>query len=327
MMDGFAMTPEERALVETWGRDVKEPMRLAVALTRDPGSDRIRDFCSTLNVLVPMVKIDKADPADDQIPFIRIQKQIAYKGVPQGRELIVFLNALIGIEIQEIQKKLPDAGLFEKIQIPGVLKIYISTQCPFCPQAVSALCALARRSEKIRVEIIDGEMFAERARLDHVRSVPTVILDDQFRWTGSISIAEIIDMMISRDPSQAGAPALRSIIEAGDAAGLAHMMARSNKVYPAFIELLIHPKWPVRLGAMAAFEYLEEISPDLADETRFTLLPRFGPADDGVKGDIAHLLGGSRHPEVKSCLISVMTGDYSQDVREAAREALASVHI
>jgi glutaredoxin len=320
------MTPEERALIETWGRDVKVQSRMAVASTRDPRSDRIRDFCSALNALVPMVKMDKADPADDQVPFIRMHKQIIYKGVPQGRELTVFLNAVNGRGSEAIQNNLPDAGLFEKIQIPGVLKIYVSTQCPFCPQAVSALCMLARRSEKIYVEIIDGEMFSELARRDHVRSVPTVILDDQFRWMGSINISEIIDMMVSRDPSQAGAPALRSIIEAGNAADLARMMARSNKIYPAFIELLIHPKWPVRLGAMATFEYLEEISPDLADETRFGLWQRFGSADDGVKGDIAYLLGGSMHPEVKSYLISVMTGDYSKEVREAAREALDPLH-
>jgi hypothetical protein len=321
------MTPEERAFIETWGRDVKEQARMAVASTQDSRSDRIRDFCRELNALVPMVKIDKADPGDDQVPFIRIHKQIIYKGVPQGRELTVFLNAVNGLESEAIEKNLPAPDLFEKIQIPGVLKIYISTQCPFCPQAVSSLCMLARRSEKIYVEIIDGEMFADLARQDNIRSVPTVILDDRLRWTGSIHAGEIIDMMITRDPAKADAQALRSIIEAGNAEELAQMMAQSNKIYPAFIKLLIQPKWPVRLGAMAAFEYLDEIGPELADDARFKLWEHFESVDDSVKGDIAYLLGGSRRPEIQSYLMSVVCGDYSESVRESARDALETVKI
>jgi hypothetical protein len=321
------VTPDEGTIIEAWGRDVKEQVRMAVASTQDPRSDQIREFCNALNTLVPMVKIDRADPADDKIPFIRIHKQIKYKGVPLGRELTAFLNAIDGRESEAIQKDVPDADIFEKIQIPGVLKIYVSTQCPFCPQAVSSLCMLARRSEKIYAEIIDGEMFVDLARQDHVQSVPTVILDDQFRWTGSINFSEVIDMMICRDPAKAGAHALRSIIEAGNASNLAHMMDRNRKIFPAFIELLVHPKWPVRLGAMAAFEYLDEISPDLAEEARFKLWEHFESVDDSVKGDIAYLLGGSRNSVIQSCLMSVTRGDYAQEVLEAVREALESMAI
>jgi alkyl hydroperoxide reductase subunit AhpF len=265
------VTPEEKAVIETWGRDLKEQVRMAVASPQDPRSAQISNFCSTLNALVPEVKIDTADPADDKTPFIQIHKQIKYIGVPRGRELIPFLNALDGRQGETTQNNAPEAGILEKIQMPGLLKIYVTSQCPFCPQAVSTLCMLARRSFKIYVNIVDGEMFADLARQDHVRSVPTVILDDQFRWTGTVNISEIIDMIINRDPASASALSIRNIIEAGNAADLAHMMAQGRKIYPAFIELLAHPQWPVRLGAMAAFEYLDEISPDLADETRFKL--------------------------------------------------------
>jgi glutaredoxin len=319
------MTPEDRDVIETWGRDIKKLVRIGMASTHDPRTAQISAFCSSLNTLAPLVKIDKADPADDKTPFIRIHKQIKYKGVPQGRELIPFLNAINGRETESIQKEAPEAGIFEKIQLPALLKAYISNLCPFCPQAVSTLSLLGRSSEKIYLDVIDAEMFVDLARQDNIRSVPTVILDDQFRWTGSINIPEIIGMMISRDPATASALSIRNIIEAGNAADLAHMMAQSRKIYSNFIELLTHPKWPVRLGAMAAFEYLDEISPGLADEARFQLWERFASADDGVKGDIAYLLGGSRHPMIQSYLLSVVKGDYAEEVREAAQESLEPI--
>jgi glutaredoxin len=321
------MTPEEMAVIETWSREIKGNLLISKSLTDDPRSAQISDFCTLLNEVAPLVTVSKADDADDGRPFIQIQKQIKYKGVPQGRELLPFLNVIYGRESDANQMDTPDAGLFEKIQLPARLKLYISPQCPHCPRAVSALSMLTRRSEKIQVEVIDAEMYADLARLDHVRSVPTVILDDQFRWTGSINLAEIIDLMISQDPDTASAQSLRGIIEAGNAAELARMMDHSQKIYPAYIELLVHPKWPVRLGAMAAFEYLLEVSPDLAEEARFKLWERFEPAEDSVKGDVLYLMGGSRHPAIQSHLISVINGDYSEQVREAAREALEVVNI
>jgi hypothetical protein len=316
------MTPEDRAVIETWSRELKEQVRISIAATHDSRSSQISDFCGTLSALAPLVMIVKADPEDDRLPFIRIQKQIKYRAIPQGRELMPFLISVSGSEKGAIEKDGADAEILERIQMPGLLKIYVTIHCPYCPQVVSVLCALAQRSEKIFVEIIDGDMFSELARQDHIRSVPTVILDDQFRWTGSINVSEIINMMISRDPAEAGVHALRSILEAGNASDLARMMVQSRKIYPAFIELLIHPKWPVRLGAMAAFEYLDEMRPELAEDARFKLWESFEPVDDSVKGDIAYLLGGSHHPLIQTYLESVTCGDYAEEVREAAREAL-----
>jgi hypothetical protein len=217
--------------------------------------------------------------------------------------------------------------ILDKIQIPVILKVYISPHCPFCPTAVSSVFKLIGLSRMIYAEIIDVELFSELAEKDHIRSVPTVILDDQFRWTGSVNIQEIIDMMIRFDPSKLSEKTFQKMIEEGNAQGLANMMAQSNAVYPGFIKLLIHPGWPVRLGAMAVFEYLEGISPVLAEETRLKLLDFFEPADDQVKGDIAYLLGGSNHSNILAKLQYIINGPYAAEVREAAKEALESIDL
>jgi glutaredoxin len=321
------MAPEDMAIMEKWGRDIKEQVRIGMALTDDPRSLKIREFCTRLNVVAPLVMIEGVDKDDEGLPFIQIHKQIKFKGVPQGRELLPFLNAVDGREIDTAQKDAPDADLFEKIQLPVLLKIYVSSRCPYCPQAVSSLSVLARHSEKIHVEVIDAEMFDDLARQDHVRSVPTVILDDRFRWTGSLNVFDIVDMMANQDPATASARSLRNIIEAGNAAKLAQMMDQSQKVYPGYIELLLHPKWPVRLGAMAVFEYLVEINPDIAEEVRLQLWERFESVEDSVKGDAVYLMGGSSHPIIRSYLISVINGDYSEEVRESARESLDGFNV
>ena len=132
-------------------------------------------------------------------------------------------------------------------------------------------------------------------------------------------------MIKSRDPSQLGVQALQQMIETGNAEALADMMAQGDTVFPAFMDLLTHPKWPVRLGAMVSFEFLSDARPDLSSEILEILWGRFDAAAPDVKGDILYLLGESKQPEMMERLTAVHTGDYPEKVREAAGDALEAL--
>ena len=100
------------------------------------------------------------------------------------------------------------------------------------------------------------------------------------------------------------------------------MMMESGKIYPAFLDLLIHEKWQIRLGAMVAFEYLAEERKEMASQVIVPLWDRFSGVNDQVKGDILYVLGESKDPSVIPKLKSVSNGPYSGEVLEAAIEAL-----
>ena len=170
--------------------------------------------------------------------------------------------------------------------------------------------------------VIDGELFLDAAQKDRVSAAPTVILDDRFRWTGSVDAGELVTLMLDRDPADLGADALRGMIEAGNAEGVARMMADRGMIFPAFIELLIHPRWSVRLGAMVSFETLAESDPGLAGEVVDPLVAVFADVDDGVKGDLIHVLGESGNRAALPFLATVAGGDYDDEVQAAAEEAI-----
>jgi hypothetical protein len=174
----------------------------------------------------------------------------------------------------------------------------------------------------VRVTVIDGELFPDTAQKDGIQSAPTVILDDQFRWTGSVDAGELVTLMLGRDPADLGVDALRGMIEAGNAEGVARMMAERGSIFPAFIDLLIHPRWSVRLGAMVTYETLAENDPDLAGGVVDPLVAVFTEVDDMVKGDLLHVLGESGNKAALTLLTTVSTGDYDDDVRSAAEEAI-----
>ena len=113
---------------------------------------------------------------------------------------------------------------------------------------------LCLANHNLKLSIIDGPAFPELAEADNVKSLPTLIVDKHFRWTAVVDTDELLQVISSRDPAELGTAALKGMIQEGNAYGLSEMMLTYGKIFPAFVELLIHPEFSVRLGAMAAIE-------------------------------------------------------------------------
>lgn len=317
------MTEEEKKIA-AWGHTLTDDISIDLTLTRDKRSDVFQNFCETLSRLAPKIRTNKESEGELAPPVIRIH-HVRYQAIPTERELDPFLSFLAAAN--DLAGQLPPdvREQLDKIRLPVFLKIYIMPLCPFCPATVKQLLSLAAANEWIRLTVIDGSLFPELAESDKIQSTPTVLLEDRFRWTGTIRVREIVNMILNRDPSQLSASSLMELISNGDAGAVAKMMIDSGKIFPAFIELLAHKKWPVRLGAMVAFEAVLEERRELAVQSIPVLWGYFSESDDTVKGDILFLLGNCRDEAVIPLLETVLSGPYHPDVKEAAAEALEGI--
>ena len=317
------MANDEKTIA-TWASHAAAPRPVKVILTGDSRSERFAAFARQMAELAPQMglKIERAD--DETLPELRIHPNISYQAIPRGHELEPFLKILSGGTDSDTKRPLSDTHVLEKLAMPAMIKVYISPECPFCPQTVESLASLAGQQEMIHLLVIDASMFHEKAAADKVSSVPTVFLDEQFRWTGSIQLPEIIDILVNRDPAQLSSETLKQILYDGKAAELAGMMNEAGKVFPALYELLTHPLWPVRLGAMVTVEYLAEQSGDLIGEVVSALWEQFDEVEDPVRGDILYLFGETAHPDARGKIELVLQGSYSDAVKEAAEDAAAS---
>jgi HEAT repeat protein len=132
--------------------------------------------------------------------------------------------------------------------------------------------------------------------------------------------------MANRDASMLGPVSLEMLMTQGNAGQLAEMMLTKKQIFPAFYEVLTHPKWPIRLGAMVVMETLIEGNPDLAARTLKPLWDRFDTVDDRVKGDLLYVLGQMKRKDLAPRLQAILDGDYDSDVKEAAQEALDKIN-
>lgn len=320
------MTPQDKQTIKQWAKNTVHPEKVVLASANGAEADAITRFGEQLKHLIPAISL-RSD--SDEIAFeppaavVGPHQNIGFQAVPSGKILKAFLTAL---QPQPSMGKALDhrtVQRLQKIDLPVDLTLYITPQCPHCPNTLHQLIPLACESRLIRLRIVDAQLFSNKSNKDQIKSVPTLLLDDHFRWSGKIDIDEVLTISIQRDPAGLSAGSLRQLIEDGQAERVATMMLDSKQIFPALIELLIHERWSVRLGAMVTAEYLAAGSEPLSLTLCDMLWQRFPDLTDQVRGDVVHVLGETPSDVNQTRLMKIASGAYGDTAKEAAAEVLA----
>lgn len=322
------MTPQEKQQIENFKHEIADTgIQITLKVSHHSQSSRIQEFGETLSHLVPSLIIKKEQTDDEtELPAIIIGNSLQYHAVPLGLELEPFLTAMkmsgiakenqVVTDITERLSALTSAASFD---------LFIDLKCPFCPITVKALTPLAFAGKLIRISVIDATLFPDLASARGIRSVPTTFLDQSFSWTGAVDLDEIIRVIENRDPAQLSTESLKKMLQEGLAFKVAEMMVQKGFIFPNFMDLLIHNKWTVRLGAMAAVEEMIFQDQGLAVQLEKFLWEKFPVLEDPVKGDMLYILGETGNIETLSFIDTLLKENVSSVIQEAAQEAINTI--
>jgi len=299
--------------------------RITFMKNDDPRCLDFEAFLADLTRVAPQVRLETETVDSIDSPGMRLTENLLYHLIPSGLELTPFLDALSMTGGRPVGLDHGIGRQVEAVKLPAELRVFMGLHCPYCPGVIARLTPLAISNRNIRVSIIDCALFPEEAKGGNVQAVPTVVLDDGFRWTGQLRVEEILDVLIHRDPAVLAPSTLERMLKEGDASRLSSMMLEREEIFPAFLGLLVRRSWPVRMGAMVVMEELTEKNPVLALQAAESLWERFDAADETVKGDLLYVLGEFRRPEMLPRFRDIQNGPCSPDVREAAAEAIEKI--
>jgi len=319
------MTPAEEEQIRKYNSELSADIHISLLITEDQRSKEFEDFCENFIRLAPRIQVAREEGEPDEVPAIRIGDTLRYHAIPLGKELSPFLDALPVSGGRASSISVPAQDHLKRIKLPAMLKLFVSQQCPLCPVTVQHMTPLLSANKFIHLTIIDCTLFPEIAQSNRIQSVPTLLLDEQFRWTGSFRLEEVTEVMTNRNPAELGSLSLERMLKEGNAIKLAEMMLENKEIFPAMLDLLTHSKWPVRLGAMVVMEEITSRNSELVAQVIDPLWERFHHVEDPIKGDIIHVLGESGNHKIAPRMQMVLDGEYDAEVKEAASEALEKV--
>ncbi|MHC1725935.1 MAG: thioredoxin family protein [Syntrophobacteraceae bacterium] len=182
------MEAKAAELIHRWNIELAQPVSVHVVRSSDERGAALAAFLQDFTGIAKNVRILPQDGNEDELPAILPGNSVHWHAIPVGGELMPFLRT---IEMQLFPMRanecLPEKLRFqiESLSVPTDLKIYVTPQCPFCPRVLSEIVPLAFINPLVHLSVIDGVLFADLAARDGIRSVPTIILDGAFRWTGA----------------------------------------------------------------------------------------------------------------------------------------------
>lgn len=305
--------------------DLPPGTRLHFTLTQHARSDEFKAFGRQLADGVPTIEILTDLTQDPTPPWMETAGGIRFHALPEGDKLNAFVDALQPLVDPDSFRRPDHHELLTQMTRTAEIKLYIAPGCPFCPEALQEWVSLARTGDKLRLQVIDCALFPELVKEANIQAVPTLILDGHWRWSGRIPITDVLEQLATRDPRRLSADALDGIIKEGQAAQVARAMITDGTLYPAIVDLLIHSKWPVRLGAMVVMEELAAADPLLATQVVPLLRQRYDHLDDSVRGDMLYIIGETGDHRVLSFLDDISKNSTNPEIHQAAREAMASI--
>jgi hypothetical protein len=263
--------------------------------------------------------------SDGGPPWLETEAGIRFHALPEGDKLDGLIAALRPPEKNEASLPEAQREWLMQMPLPVEIRLYIAPACPFCPSALQQWVTLARAGRQLRLVVIDGAIFPEMARQDNVQAVPTLVLDRHLRWAGQIPVDAVLEQLATRDLGRLDSEALDGLIKEGLADQVAQAMTAAGRLFPAIFDLLTHPKWPARLGAMVVLETIAASDPGLAAEVLPALRQRYDQLEDAVKGDVLYIIGETGDHRMTSFLKDAAAASRNPEVRQAAREALGSI--
>ncbi|MFK5953974.1 MAG: thioredoxin family protein [Desulfobacterium sp.] len=319
------MNDKDRVGIDMWAKQKKNNIELKQVGLGTPQDAVLEDFCKYLVEKAPSITLKSVADTGKTLPEIQVMDNISFSALPLEKMLSPFLEIL---DLAAGTPPVIESGIEEmlsNIDMPVELKLYVAGLCPHCPGVIRSMAHLAAASEQVHLHVIDGTWFDKAAAKDGVLSAPCLILDDDFRWTGAVSMKEVVEVILHRDPASLKTVALRRILEEGNAAWISRKMKAHGAIFPGFMGLLLHEIWSVRLGAMVVVEELAQDVPELALQLVPLILPSFEDADISVKGDILYALGEVGDQSVAETILGMMELFEDEDLLEAANDALAAI--
>jgi hypothetical protein len=280
--------------IRHWNHELPEPFSVGLVQSRDERGLALEAFLQALTSLADKVHILPQESHEGDLPALLLGNSVRWQAVPEGGKMMPFLKAIeLHLSPSRAADSFPEAlrSQIQSVPLPAELKVYVAPQCPFCPQVLGEIVPLALLNPLLHLSVIDGALFPELAAGDGVRSVPTVILDGTFRWTGTGYTEEIVNAILNRNPSHLGAKSLEVFLKDGNAGTLAQMMIDRREVFPAFVELFEGSDWSIRLGAMVVVETIAEASHELLEELLGLLWNRLHRTSGPARGDVIYLFG------------------------------------
>lgn len=321
----MTLTDSDARYLAAWQNKVTKPATLRFGRNQRPESAALAAFVAAWQQYVPNIAVVTEDIPENELPGFNLGERWRFHAVPTGIKLELFTEIILALDGQAPVLAPAIRERWQKLPLAPDITIFVAPQCPFCPQMVRQLLPLTVATPAATITLIDAGLFADVAREQEIKAVPTVIVNGLYRLTGAFQLSELLDLAAKTDPALLPTSVLERMMQEGQAGLVGEMMLTQGRIFAHFLPLLWHPEINIRLGAMVALETVGAEHPELVAAILPVLWQEISRSDLAVQGDLIYLIGEWGGSPWLGPLEQALQDAVDPDVIEALEEALAKI--
>ena len=241
---------------------------------------------------------------------------VRYLLPPEGSEATPFLDLLMALAAPETTSAMAEPASHAE------LLVLVAPGCPSCPHAVRAAAMLAATTTEVALTVADVHHLTEVVKRHAIRSVPTIVLDDELAIPGVPSIRRLQSLIRERRSPAHQRRLFDSQLDAGRFSEAARLLQSHDELLEHFAASWQTSTLESRLRLMLV---VEESAAGRLESLVPLLRPSLAAPSAPLRGDTADLVGRIATTQAAADLEPLLS-DPHPDVVEAAAAALDDLH-
>ncbi len=216
---------------------------------------------------------------------------------------------------------------------PIHIKLFISSHCPHCANALELLTKAVKQADIAELKIINLNALNNLDAYSHIRSVPLVQIDD-FEFPGTPNKAELDSWISNYKNGNFALHYFTDLFMNGQINQVENFIQQKPEYWLELVKLARDPetKMQVKIGITAVFESLSDklIKLPQADEVIAALISATDTRQPTIQVDLVYLLSllyiafkkeNKEHKALKT-FIEARQNDKSDEIKEIIADAL-----
>lgn len=217
------------------------------------------------------------------------------------------------------------------------IKLFVSTQCPHCSQALELLTQAVKQADIAKLSIINLNANSSDENYSHIRSVPFIQIND-YEFTGSLKKSELADWIKAENDNKFSHYYFSNLLADGSFNQVESFLKRKPNYWIELISLALDPenKMNIKIGITAIFESIASEIPKLSqcDDIINTLIQASETDNHAIRVDLIYFISliytaleeqQLMHAQLEVFMRKALQ-DVSDEVKEIADDVLTIKH-
>ncbi|MDR0479564.1 MAG: alkyl hydroperoxide reductase subunit F [Burkholderiaceae bacterium] len=176
---------------------VTQPFEIVATLDDGDKSRELRELLGEIAAMRPGLIALRTDGQDARTPSFTLGRaaeaaRLRFAAIPLGHEFTSLVLALLWMGGHPPKEAPELLAQIKALDIDLDFEVYMSLSCHNCPDVVQALALMAILNPRVKVTVIDGDLFQPEIDAREIMGVPTVFLNGQFFANGRMGLEDIL---------------------------------------------------------------------------------------------------------------------------------------